>query len=74
MNERTYVSLYISYEALIPCVEVYHPHLSAGAGEPRWLQEEKDNFQVKLDKNGDGKLDKVCNRYYVSRICTWQVQ
>ena len=41
-------------------VEVYHPHLSAGAGEPRWLQEEKDNFKAKLDINGDGKLDRVC--------------
>lgn len=41
-------------------VEIYHPHLSAGAGEPKWLQEEKDNFKKKLDMNGDGKLDRVC--------------
>lgn len=37
---------------------VYHPHLSAGAGEPNWLQDEKDNFKEHLDKNGDGKLDR----------------
>ena len=51
---------------MVSCLEVYHPHLSAGASEPRWLQEEKDNFKAQLDKNGDGKLDKVCNATYVS--------
>ena len=49
-------------------VEVYHPHLSAGAGEPKWLQEEKDNFKTKLDINGDGKLDWV--RTYVC-VCVY---
>lgn len=54
-----YVGCCTIYHTPYP-VEIYHPHLSAGAGEPRWLQEEKDNFKEKLDKNGDGKLDKVC--------------
>jgi len=36
---------------------VYREHFMEG--EPDWLKEERKNFQEKLDKNNDGKLDKV---------------
>ncbi|XP_065911418.1 calumenin-B-like [Dysidea avara] len=35
---------------------VYREHFTDG--EPEWLKEERRNFQEKLDKDGDGKLDK----------------
>ena len=46
---------------------VYREHFTDG--EPDWLKEERKNFKEKLDKNGDGKLDKVtitCEGVHVS--------
>ena len=50
---------------MVSLTGVYREHFTEG--EPDWLKEERRNFLEKLDKNGDGKLDKV--KYQVMLVC-----
>ena len=36
-----------------------------GEPEPDWLEEEREFFRKERDKDGDGKLNKVCAMFYL---------
>ncbi len=33
--------------------------------EPEWVKTEREHFQEFRDKNKDGKMDRVCDNYFV---------